>query len=169
MMELSTVREFLRRYDGPPCTLMEICGSHTAAIARLGLPSLLSPSIRLLSGPGCPVCVTPSAYIDRLCKLACTPGVCVVTFGDMLRVPGSEGNLQQSRAKGGQVRMVSAPFDLLSMAREEPDTQFIFAAVGFETTTRRMRCSCRHCWTKKSTMSNCSRRSKPCRRSLTGC
>lgn len=135
MMELSTVREFLSRYDGPPCTLMEICGSHTAAIARLGLPSLLSPSIRLLSGPGCPVCVTPSAYIDRLCELACTPGVCVVTFGDMLRVPGSEGNLQQSRAKGGQVRMVYAPFDLLSMAREEPDTLFIFAAVGFETTT----------------------------------
>ena len=134
-MTEDAVREYLARYDGPELRLMEVCGSHTAAIAKNGISDMLSPRIRLISGPGCPVCVTPTAYIDRLISLAETPGCAVVTFGDLLRVPGGRGTLQEASGRGGDVRMVYSPFDALVMAEKEPSVTFIMAAVGFETTT----------------------------------
>ncbi|MBQ9155757.1 MAG: hydrogenase formation protein HypD [Eubacterium sp.] len=132
---LNHIKEFLKSYDGPPMRIMEVCGSHTGAIAKEGIYSLLSPSIKLLSGPGCPVCVTPTAYIDRLIELSLEPSTCVVTFGDLLRVPGSRSSLSQMKGEGARVEMVYSPMDTIKLARQEPDTRFIFAAVGFETTT----------------------------------
>ena len=133
-MNLEEIKEYLKEYNGPELKIMEVCGSHTGAIAKNGIPGLLSGRIRLISGPGCPVCVTPSAYIDRLVELSLTPDCCVVTFGDLLRVPGSSMSLQQARGKGGRVQMVYSPMDVFSLAEKEPGTTFVFAAVGFETT-----------------------------------
>lgn len=132
-MELEKVKAYLKSYDGPELTIMEVCGSHTAAIADNGIPGMLSPKIRLVSGPGCPVCVTPSAYIDRLVALGLL-GVTVVTFGDLLRVPGSEKSLGMAQWEGARVEMVYSPMDVIALAKKEPDRQFVFAAVGFETT-----------------------------------
>ncbi len=135
MTSLGEIKRFLKEYDGPPMRLMEVCGTHTAQIARNGIPGMLSEKIRLVSGPGCPVCVTVTDYIDRLVSLARKPGYAVVSFGDMLRVPGTRESLSDARADGGDVRMVYAPADMLVLAQSEPDTTFVFAAVGFETTT----------------------------------
>lgn len=133
-VDLRKIQHFLRDYSGTKVRIMEVCGSHTAAIARLGIPSLLSEKIELISGPGCPVCVTPTAYIDRLIALCLTPGTCVCTFGDLLRVPGSCGSLADARGQGGRIQMVYSPMDVVKYAEKEPETTFIFAAVGFETT-----------------------------------
>lgn len=134
-MKTNEIVRFLQIYDGPPVTLMEVCGTHTAAISENGIPSMLSPSIRLISGPGCPVCVTVSAYIDRLIELAMSADTCVVSFGDLLRVKGSDRrSLRDAQAEGARVKMVYAPFEMLDMASAEPQTTFVFAAVGFETT-----------------------------------
>lgn len=134
-MNLEEVKEFLKGYDGEEIALMEVCGTHTAAISENGIPSLLSEKIKLVSGPGCPVCVTVAAYIDRLCELSLEKDSCVVTFGDLMRVPGSSSSLQEAKAMGGNVKMVYSPFEIINMAKENPHKQFIFAAVGFETTT----------------------------------
>lgn len=135
-IDLEQLRRFLAEYDGEPLNIMEVCGSHTAAISKLGIPSLLSDQLRLMSGPGCPVCVTPTAYIDRLIALCKEPNTCVCTFGDLLRVPGSGGHtLRQAGGEDGRVRMVYSPNDTLKYALQEPNTTFLFAAVGFETTT----------------------------------
>lgn len=128
-------RTFLKEYDGPPIRIMEVCGTHTAAIAHSGIVSLISSRIQLISGPGCPVCVTVTEYIDRLIELSLTPDTVVVTFGDMIRVPGSRQSLQDVRSEGGQVRMVYSPLDMIGLAREAPGKTFVFAAIGFETTT----------------------------------
>ena len=133
-MNLPNIRRALADYHGPPLTFMEICGTHTAAISENGIPAILSPRIHLISGPGCPVCVSVSAYIDRLCDLAMEPGMCVCTFGDLLRVPGSTRALEQCVTVGGRVQMVYSPLEVLSLAKAEPSTRFVFAAVGFETT-----------------------------------
>lgn len=133
-VDLNDIRTWLQGYDGPEVRIMEVCGSHTAAISKLGIPSLLSPKIKLISGPGCPVCVTPTAYIDKLIELSLTPNTCVCTFGDLIRVPGSERSLSQARGEGARVKMVYSPMDTLKWAEKEPETTFIFAAVGFETT-----------------------------------
>lgn len=134
-MELKEVTEFLARYDGEPLAFMEVCGTHTAAISENGIPSMLSPKIKLISGPGCPVCVTIASYIDRLCELALTPNTCVVTFGDMIRVPGSEHALKDIKSLGGRIHMVYSPFEIIELAKNDEETNFVFAAVGFETTT----------------------------------
>lgn len=131
-MKTNDLVRALQSYEGSPLTFMEVCGTHTAAISELGIPSLLPPAIRLISGPGCPVCVTVSAYIDRLIELATTPDICVVTFGDLLRVKGSHGDLRS--AIGARVEMVYTPFKALELAGADPHTTFVFAAVGFETT-----------------------------------
>ena len=131
---MSGAGRYLREYDGRPLTLMEVCGSHTAAIAKYGIKDILSDKIRLISGPGCPVCVTPSAYIDRLIERATEPGYCVASFGDMLRVPGSAESLSEAKSKGANVAMVYSPMDVLSLAAQNPETTYVFAAVGFETT-----------------------------------
>ena len=132
---LTEMRDFLQNYNGPKLHIMEVCGSHTAAISKNGIRGLLSPQIQLISGPGCPVCVTPTAYVDKLVDLALTPNTCVVTFGDMLRVPGSKYCLSEVTGLGGRAQMVYSPMDIISLAEREPDTTFVFAAVGFETTT----------------------------------
>lgn len=134
-LSLSQMRDFLKNYNGRTIRIMEVCGSHTAAISRNGIRGMLSPQIQLISGPGCPVCVTPTAYVDRLVELALTPHTCVVTFGDMLRVPGSRYCLSETMGMGGRAVMVYSPMEILAMAEKEPDTTFVFAAVGFETTT----------------------------------
>jgi len=114
--------------------LMEVCGTHTMSIYRAGLPALLPENVRLLSGPGCPVCVTPMGYVDAAIALAGRPEVTVTTFGDMMRVPGSETSLEQAHAGGADVRVVYSPLDALRLAEEEANRQVIFLGVGFETT-----------------------------------
>ncbi len=116
-------------------TLMEVCGTHTHAIAAAGLRRLLPPQVRLISGPGCPVCVTPVGYVDRAEALARRPRTVVCTFGDLIRVPSSRGSLERVRAEDGDVRVVYSPRDAVAVARAEPDAQVVFLGVGFETTT----------------------------------
>lgn len=134
-MTLPEMRDFLANYDGPEMNIMEVCGSHTAAISKNGIRGMLSEKIHLISGPGCPVCVTPTAYVDKLIELALMPNTCVVTFGDMLRVPGSKYSLSEVQGMGGRAIMVYSPMDIFSLAEKEPETIFVFAALGFETTT----------------------------------
>lgn len=117
-----------------PWTLMEVCGGQTHQIVRFGIDELLPPGIRLLHGPGCPVCVTPLELIDRALAIAAQPGVIFASFGDMLRVPGSKGDLLGARAAGADVRIVLSPLDAVTIARENPDAQVVFFGVGFETT-----------------------------------
>ena len=117
-----------------PIRLMEICGTHTMAIFRHGIRSLLPETIQLVSGPGCPVCVTATEEVDRSVKLARMDGVIVTTFGDMLRVPGSLSSLQEERARGADVRMVYSTFDALKIAEENGEKEVVFLGVGFETT-----------------------------------
>ena len=131
---MDRIKEYLAGYDGPTVRIMEICGSHTEAVARFGIPSLLSEKIKLISGPGCPVCVTTSAYIDKLLELA-KAGTEIVTFGDLIRVPGSRGSLAQAKGEGAEVEMVYSPLDVIGPAESNPDKDYVFAAVGFETTT----------------------------------
>ena len=117
-----------------PVRLMEFCGSHTTAILRYGIRQLLPPGIDLLSGPGCPVCVTDQVDIDRAIYLARVPGVIMATFGDMLKVPGSHGSLAEAHAEGADVRVVYSTMDALHLANEKPSHRVIFLGVGFETT-----------------------------------
>jgi len=128
------IRTFLKEYDGPDVNIMEVCGSHTAAIAREGIRSMVSDKIHLIAGPGCPVCVTASAYIDRLIELSYMDDTTVVTFGDMIRIPGSRGSLRDAAGCGAHMAMVYSPLDMIEMAAESPEREFVFAAVGFETT-----------------------------------
>lgn len=115
-------------------SLMEVCGTHTMAIARSGIRSLAPPNIRLISGPGCPVCVTAQGDIDAVIDLAARPGISMVTFGDMMRVPGSERNLQEVRSQGADIRVVYSPMDALKMAEADKEREFVFLGIGFETT-----------------------------------
>ena len=117
-----------------PWTLMEICGGQTHAIVRYGLDQLLPPAIELVHGPGCPVCVTPLELIDRALAIASLPGVIFCSYGDMLRVPGSGRDLFSVKAAGGDVRVVYSPLDAVELARQNPDRQVVFFAIGFETT-----------------------------------
>ncbi|MBI5829507.1 MAG: hydrogenase formation protein HypD [Chloroflexi bacterium] len=115
-------------------TMMEVCGGQTHSILRSGLDQLLPPEIELVHGPGCPVCVTPLELIDKAIALASRPDVIFVSYGDMLRVPGSERDLFSVRAAGGNVRVVYSPLDSLKIARENPDKTVVFFGIGFETT-----------------------------------
>lgn len=132
----SAIRERIDRVaiDLPPTTLMEVCGTHTNAFFRYGIRGLLPKNVRVISGPGCPVCVTPTATIDLAIRLAAEPGVRVVTFGDMIRVPGSRSSLERERARGARIEIVYSPIDTIALARAEPSTTFVFLGVGFETT-----------------------------------
>ncbi|MCL2678187.1 MAG: hydrogenase formation protein HypD [Clostridiales bacterium] len=115
-----------------PIKLMEVCGTHTMAIHRHGLKSLLPPGIELISGPGCPVCVTPLRLVDKALSFAMLPGVCFCVYGDMMGVPGSRGSLRE--APGADIRVVHSPLDALALARRLPQKVVIFWGVGFETT-----------------------------------
>ena len=114
--------------------IMEVCGTHTMSAARFGLRSLLPPGVSLISGPGCPVCVTDQHDIDSYLALAEVPGVVLTTFGDMIRVPGSQTSLEQLRAAGAEVRVVYSPMDAVEFARANRSRQVVFFGVGFETT-----------------------------------
>jgi len=113
---------------------MEVCGGHTHTIYRHGIEHLLPESVELVHGPGCPVCVIPMGRVDDAVAVAKTPGVIFTSFGDMMRVPGSTGNLLEAKAEGADVRFVYSPLDALRLATENPDRQVVFFAVGFETT-----------------------------------
>ncbi|RJP22313.1 MAG: hydrogenase formation protein HypD [Candidatus Abyssobacteria bacterium SURF_5] len=115
-------------------TLMEVCGTHTAVIVKSGLRRLLPKNIQLVSGPGCPVCVTPPGLIDAAITLAGRPRVILVTFGDMLRVPGGGGSLEAARAGGADVRVIYSPTELFALARENRSSRIVFFSAGFETT-----------------------------------
>jgi hydrogenase expression/formation protein HypD len=117
-----------------PWNLMEVCGGQTHTLVRQGIDELLPAGIRMIHGPGCPVCVTPIETIDRALAIAAAPGVVFTSFGDMLRVPGSTTSLLQVKAAGGDVRVVYSPADAVRIAADEPDKQVVFLAVGFETT-----------------------------------
>jgi len=117
-----------------PIRLMEICGTHTMAISKHGIRGLLGDNVELVSGPGCPVCVTSIEEVDRSVKLARIPDVIVTTFGDMIRVPGTESSLQEEKAQGADVRVVYSTFDALKIARDNPDKKVTFLGIGFETT-----------------------------------
>lgn len=117
-----------------PWVIMEICGGQTHAIMRYGLDQLLPPEIELVHGPGCPVCVTPLELIDKALAIAARPDVIFTSYGDMLRVPGSEQDLFSVKAAGADVRVVYSPLDAIKIAQENPDKQVVFFAIGFETT-----------------------------------
>ena len=131
---IDRLAQCLRNYQGPPVRLMEVCGTHTHALSRLGIPAMLPHQVSLISGPGCPVCVTPAGYIDRAAELACQPHSVLLSFGDMLRVPGKKRSLLEAKASGGNVALMYSPLDALALAAKAPDTTFYVAAVGFETT-----------------------------------
>jgi len=124
----------IHRITTRPWTIMEICGGQTHSIIRHGLDQLLPRQITLVHGPGCPVCVTPLELIDKAIALAVRPDVILTSYGDMLRVPGSQRDLFAVRAAGGDVRVVYSPLDALKLARERPDQTVVFFGVGFETT-----------------------------------
>ncbi|RLC81193.1 MAG: hydrogenase formation protein HypD [Chloroflexi bacterium] len=135
------VAQAIRARSTRPARLMEFCGGHTHAILRFGIPDLLPPTVELRSGPGCPVCVTAAADLDRAIALAQVEDVILTTFGDMIRVPGSRGDglrapvsLAQAKAQGADVRVVYSPLDALQIARQNPTRPVIFLGVGFETT-----------------------------------
>ena len=134
MPPIDTAKRILQSYSGPPLRLMEVCGTHTHAIFRYGIHTLLPPSITLISGPGCPVCVTPTAYIDEAIYLA-EHGVTLTTFGDLLRVPGTSETLADARSHGANICIVYTPLDAVEYAKNHPDEPVTFLAVGFETTT----------------------------------
>lgn len=124
----------IQRLVSRPWTIMEICGGQTHAIVRFGLDELLPAQITLVHGPGCPVCVTPLELIDKAVEIAARPEVIFCSFGDMLRVPGSQKDLLTVKAAGGDVRIVYSPLDAVALARKHPERQVVFFAVGFETT-----------------------------------
>lgn len=132
---LQKTREILSGYAGPGIRIMEVCGTHTHEIFRLGIRRLLSPDIQLISGPGCPVCVTPVDFIDEALVLALDRKVTICTFGDLVKVPGTQLSLAGARARGARVKVVYSPQDAVEYAAAHPEEQVAFLSVGFETTT----------------------------------
>jgi hydrogenase expression/formation protein HypD len=128
------IREIERIAEGRRFRIMEICGGHTHTIYRYGLHDVLPANIELVHGPGCPVCVLPMGKVDDAIAIAKHEGVILATFGDMMRVPGSEGSLIDAQADGADVRMVYSPLDALKLAHQNPDRKVVFFAIGFETT-----------------------------------
>ncbi len=125
----------IARISKRPARIMEVCGGQTHAILRHALDTLLPPHVQLLHGPGCPVCVTPSAFLDHAIFIARQPGTIVTTFGDLLRVPSAtQGDLYAAKARGADVRMITSPLQALDFARQNPDKQVVHLAIGFETT-----------------------------------
>lgn len=130
-----SAKEIIENYNGPKLRIMEVCGTHTHEIFKLGIRSILPQKIELISGPGCPVCVTPVGYIDEAVMLALEKNAVICTFGDLIRVPGSEMSLAGARSLGAGIKPVYSPLDAAEFAKENPDKKVVFLAVGFETTT----------------------------------
>jgi len=131
---VNRIRELAAAAGRDRVQFMEVCGTHTVAIFRYGIRDVIPPSIRLLSGPGCPVCVTPNRAIDEFIAVSRKPGVVAAVFGDMMRVPGTESSLELEQARGADVRIVYSSLDALALARDNPGKDVVFFAVGFETT-----------------------------------
>jgi hydrogenase expression/formation protein HypD len=128
------LRDALHREAKHPWVLMEVCGGQTHSIVRHGIDEMLPPGVELVHGPGCPVCVTPVEMLDRSQAVAMRPEVILCTFGDMIRVPGSRGDLLARKSEGADVRVVYSPLDAVALAEKSPDRQVVFFSVGFETT-----------------------------------
>ena len=126
--------EAIRETTTKKWNIMEVCGGQAHSIVRFGLDQMLPKSVNLIHGPGCPVCVTPVELIDKAVAIAAMPGVMFCSFGDMLRVPGSDTDLLRVKSAGGDVRVVYSPMDAVALARENPDREVVFFAIGFETT-----------------------------------
>jgi len=124
----------IRRISTKKIRLMEVCGGHTMAIQRFGIPHLLPETVELVSGPGCPVCVTSRSYIDKAIAYSKLPNVIITTYGDLIRVPGSSSSLDKQKAKGADIRIVYSVLDALKIAQDNPDKKIIFLGIGFETT-----------------------------------
>jgi len=129
----SLVKE-IRAVSHKEIALMEVCGGHTMALYKFGIPSMLSDNIKLLSGPGCPVCVTSRGYIDHAVALTKIPGLIITTYGDLIRVPGSDSTLDKEKAAGADVRIVYSTIEALNIARNNPEKSVVFLGIGFETT-----------------------------------
>lgn len=127
--------EIIKSYDGPKLRIMEVCGTHTHEIFRLGIRKILPKNIELISGPGCPVCVTPVGFIDEAVHLALEHHATICTFGDLIRVPGTKMSLAGARAEGAKIQVVYTPLDAVDYAAEHPEEPVVFLSVGFETTT----------------------------------
>ncbi len=134
-MNFNDIVNELKNYNGDEVRIMEVCGTHTAAISENGIPSMLSPKIKLISGPGCPVCVTVTAVIDKLVELSMKEDTIVLTFGDLIRVKGTFKSLADAKADGAHVKMVYSPMETIKLALDDPSHTYVFAAIGFETTT----------------------------------
>ncbi|MCD8046704.1 MAG: hydrogenase formation protein HypD [Clostridiales bacterium] len=132
---IKKARDIIENYNGPKLRIMEVCGTHTHEIFRLGIRNFLPETIELISGPGCPVCVTPVGYIDEAVMLAQEKGCAICTFGDLIRVPGTKESLAGARADGAEIKIVYTPLDAVTFAGENPEKQVVFLSVGFETTT----------------------------------
>jgi len=132
-MDIREIIDYLKNYDGRPLKLMEVCGTHTAAIFKNGIRDLISPKIRLISGPGCPVCVTPTAYIDACTAFAKGENQELLTFGDMMKVPGMNGSLSENKTSAN-ITVMYSPFEAIEKAKADPSKLIGVAAVGFETT-----------------------------------
>jgi hydrogenase expression/formation protein HypD len=132
--QLEEIKRVVAAHD-KVITLMEVCGTHTMAIYQHGIRALLPEKIRLISGPGCPVCVTPVGYVDHAVALSRRPDTIIATFGDMIRVPGSSSSLIHEQAKSAQIKIVYSPLDAVAIAEKNPDQEVVFLGVGFETTT----------------------------------
>lgn len=132
--EIETLAAQIETPDDKPLQVMEVCGGHTHSIFRYGLEAMLPAKVELVHGPGCPVCVLPMGRVDDCLALAARPDVILTTFGDAMRVPGSKKSLQQAKAEGADVRMVYSPLDALALARDNPEREVVFFALGFETT-----------------------------------
>jgi hydrogenase expression/formation protein HypD len=130
----SKIADSIKSISKTPARFMEVCGTHTVSIFRHGIREVLPEHITLISGPGCPVCVTATRDIDKAIKVAQIPGVIVTTFGDLMRVPGSESSLQHEKTRGADVRMVYSTMDALDIARQTPERKVVFLGIGFETT-----------------------------------
>ncbi len=129
-----SITEAIRKISRKPVALMEVCGGHTMSIQRFGLPSLLPETIRLISGPGCPVCVSSRKYIDQAIAYSRLGNVIIATYGDLIRVPGSSSTLDREKARGSDVRIVYSPMDAIEIARKNPHNKVVFLGIGFETT-----------------------------------
>lgn len=125
----------IKKHSTKPIRLMEVCGGHTMSIQKFGIPALLPDTVELLSGPGCPVCVTDRKYVDKAIAYARMPNTIITTYGDLIRVPGSTSSLDREKANGADIRIVYSVLDALQIARENQDKNVIFLGIGFETTT----------------------------------
>jgi len=132
---IEKAKKIITSYDGPILRIMEVCGTHTHEIFKQGIRTLLPSTIHLISGPGCPVCVTPTSFIDEALYLALEKHVTICTFGDLVRVPGTKTSLGGARADGAKIHIVYSPLDAVVYAEENPTEEVVFLSVGFETTT----------------------------------